>query len=72
MKPFADSLVLKYLQRTVKKIAKNAPTFIFSTWGASDQIFSQFLKLTFTNVMKKFASFFAKIHERKVAYIGVS
>ena len=38
----------------------------FSTWGAYDQIFSQFLKITFNNAVKKFA----KIHERKVAYAG--
>ena len=67
-------LVFKYLQRTVKKFAKTAPTYVFSTWGAYDQIFSQFLKITFNNVVKKFAKFcnLLKMHKRKVACIGVS
>ena len=58
MKPFAVYLLLKYLQRTVKKFAKNAPTYVFSTGNAYDQIFSQFLKITINNVVKKFAKFF--------------
>ena len=68
MKFFAVYLLLKYLQLTVKKFAKTAPTLVFSTWGAFDQFFSQFLKITFNNVVKKFA----KMLERKVVYIGVS
>ena len=55
MKAFAVYSVLKYLQRTVKFFAKNAPTYVFSTWGAYDQFFSQFLKITFNNVVKEFA-----------------
>ena len=46
MKPFAVYSVLKYLQQTVK---------FFSTWSVNDQIFSQCLKITFNNVVKKFA-----------------
>ena len=57
MKSFAVHSVLKYLQRTVKFFAENAPTYVFSTWGAYDQIFSQFLKITFNNVVKKSANF---------------
>ena len=54
MKPFAVYSVLKYLQQTVKIFfSKNAPTYVFSTWGAYDQIFSQFLKITFNNAVKK-------------------
>ena len=34
---------------------KYYPTYDFSTWGAYDQIFSQFLKITFNNVVRKFA-----------------
>ena len=56
MKHFAVYSILKYLQRTVKKIiAKNAPTQIFLTWGVSDLNFSQFLKTTFNNSVNKFA-----------------
>ena len=55
MTPFAVYSILKYLQRTEKKFSKNAPTYVFSTWGAYDQIFSQFLKITFNNAVKKFA-----------------
>ena len=51
MKPFAVYSVLKYLQRTVNFFSKNAPTYVFSTCGAYDQIFSQFLKITFNNVV---------------------
>ena len=72
MKPFAVYSVLKYLQRTVKFFAKTAHTYIFSTWGVSYSNFAQFQKITFNSVVKKFAIFFAKIHERKVACIGVS
>ena len=43
--------------RIKKKLAKNAPSYDFLTWGAYDQIFSQFLKITFNNVVKKFAEF---------------
>ena len=57
MKLFAVYLLLKYLQRTVKFFCKNCPHLcFFSKWGAYDQIFKKF----------------AKMHERKVAYIGVS
>ena len=65
MKPFAVYSVLKYLQRTVKNFCKNCPTFVFSTWGAYDQFFSQFLKITFNNVVKKIDKFgnFLKICE---------
>ena len=82
MKLFTVYSVLKYLQRTAKFFAKMPPRIVFSTWGAYDQSFSQFLKITFNNVLKKFSEFsnlrkkirnlFAKMHERKVAYIGVS
>ena len=44
MKPFAVFSVLKYLQLTVKKFAKNAPSYDFLTWDVYDQIFLQFLK----------------------------
>ena len=58
MKPFAVYLLLKYLQRTVNFFfAKTTLTYVFSTWGAYDQFFSQFLKITFNNVVKKFAKF---------------
>ena len=40
MKPFAVYSVLKYHQRIVKKVAKTAPTYVFSTLGAYDQFFS--------------------------------
>ena len=56
MKP----LVLEYLQRTVKFFCKKCPTYVFSTWGAYYQIFSQFLKITFNNVVKKFVKFCRK------------
>ena len=60
--------------------------FFYATWGAYDQFFSPFLKITFNNVVKKFVKFckffknlrkkfailFAKMHERKVAYKAVS
>ena len=66
MKPFAVYSVLKYLQGTVNFFSKNAPTYVFSTCGAYDKIFSQFLKITFNNVVNKFAKFcnFLKICER--------
>ena len=38
-----------------KNLRKKAPTYFFLTWGAYDQIFSQFLKVSFNNVVKKFA-----------------
>ena len=57
MKPFAVYLLLKYLQRTVKIFCEKCPTYVFSTWGAYDQIFSQFLKIIFNNVVQKFAKF---------------
>ena len=57
MKPFAVYSILKYLQRTVKIFCKNCPTYVFSTWGAYDQFFTQFLKITFNNVVKKFGKF---------------
>ena len=31
--------------------------FFYATWGAYDQFFSQFPKITFNNVAKKFAKF---------------
>ena len=55
MKPFAVYSVLKYLQRAVKFFFEKCLTYVFSTWGAYDQIFSQFLKITFNNVVNKFA-----------------
>ena len=44
----------------------DAPTYVFSTGNAYDQIFSQFLKITFNNVVKKFAKIcnFLKICEK--------
>ena len=52
----------------------------FQHGGAYDQIFSQFRKINFNNVVKKFAQnsrkkfaiLFAKMHERKIAYKAVS
>ena len=66
MKPFAVYSVLKYLQQTVNFFSKNAPTYVFSTWNAFDQSFSQFLKITFNNKIKKFAKIcnFLKICEK--------
>ena len=52
MKPFAVHSVLKYLQRTVKIFLQKLPPHMFF------QIFSQFLKITLNNVVKKFAKFF--------------
>ena len=68
MKPFAVYSILKYLQRTVKNFYEKCPHLCFFNMGAYDQIFSQFLKITLNNVVKKFA----KMHERKVVCIGVS
>ena len=58
MKPFAVYSILKYLQRTVKNFCEKCPIYVFSTWGAYYQIFSQFLEITLNNVVKKFAKFF--------------
>ena len=57
MKPFAVYPLLKYLQQTVKIFFEKCPTYVFSTWGVYHQIFSQFLKVTFNNAVKKFAKF---------------
>ena len=40
MKPFALYSILKYLQRTVKKVCKNTPRYDFLSWGVYDLIFS--------------------------------
>ena len=60
MKPFAMLIVLKYLQQTVKIFAKTTLIYVFSTWGAYDQFFSQFLKITFNNIVRKFAKICGK------------
>ena len=67
MKPLAVYLLLKYLQQTVKFFFEKCPHLCFFNIGAYDQIW-QFFK----NLRKKFAIFFAKMHEKKVFYIGVS
>ena len=66
MKPFALYSVLTYLKRTVKIFYEKCPNLcFFSTWGAYDQIFLQFLKNTFNNLVKRFAKFCNFLNEIK-------
>ena len=71
IKPFCSVFTIKIHSTDSKKfLQKLPPPLFFQTWGAYDQFFSQFLKITFNNVVKKIEKFcnFLKICEKNSQY----